>query len=179
LGHWNFTTSTHDNSLPPPPHSSPAINDEWFLISFIPLPEGAPVCSENVTGATIEGATRRYTCEITYKGDITPKMQWKDRINNIDDIIDESDPDADLVKTSIDVAGSQDSNGEMYECLTYFSPPESPGDDFHPDAPTYTSNYEPDANEVNCKSCCMSNVQSRVVFGYLCVSDYQLLKKSH
>ena len=94
-----------------------------------------------------------FTCEVSYKGQFHPVMEWSIggfRISE-DDIIDESIA-GQLTKTSIVVEASADKLGYKYQCETKFNPPDAPGEDFADNAPNYTYDFETDALDIHCNN---------------------------
>ena len=91
-----------------------------------------------------------YTCDVEYRGDIWPKMQWSGPLQSMDDVDDDS-IDGERAKTSILVTAEMGNNGVTHRCLTYFNAPENPGTNYATNTPAYEYPYNSPPLVVHCE----------------------------
>ena len=108
-----------------------------------------PICTANMTNPVLQGDVIAYTCEVSYRGGLKPKVVWLDP-HRLDSIIDESIP-GERVKKTIIVTAGVGSNGRIYKCRIYFNPPNDPGAYSATNAPAYEYYYKSPALDVRCK----------------------------
>ena len=100
--------------------------------------------------ALLEGEVIMYTCDVEYRGNIRPRMQWSDPLRSIDDIIDDS-VNGERTKNSIFVTAEVGNNGLIHKCHTYFNAPESPSTDYAKNAPAYKYDYTSPPLVIHCE----------------------------
>ena len=91
-----------------------------------------------------------YTCDVEYRGDTWPQMQWSNRLQSIDDV-DDNSVDGERTKISIVVTAEVANNGWTHDCHTYFNAPQNPGTDYATNAPAYEYDYTSPPLVVHCK----------------------------
>jgi len=105
-----------------------------------------PQCSVNMTRVSMENDIIQYTCQMQYRGDIPPKMEWSHNGNSVQNsqLLDES-VSGQEVKVSIIVDATLDRVGDIYQCNTFFEHPDVDAKDFAKNAPDYRHTYVADA----------------------------------
>ena len=119
-------------------------------MSLVEMAESNPVIIMNFTGPVVEGENITYTCQVTYRGNLLPKMQWSTNLMSINDTIDESVP-GQSTKVTIKVKAETVNNGWVYKCLTYFDAPVNPGVGYATNAPSYEYQYQSTPLVVHCE----------------------------
>ena len=155
------------------------------FITFI-FAEADPICILNLTGISVEGEFIMFTCQVRYKGELPPVMEWFDPGSKIPDenIIDESIA-GQLTKTSIVIVATPDKLQDVYRCETKFRAPDAPDEGYAGNAPAYTNAFQADPLDIHCK---YGAINVQIVFksfiitfmnpfttNYLkCILDYKL-----
>lgn len=92
------------------------------------------------------------TCDVTYKGRWSPRMNWK--VNGepyVGDIVNETVGTS--VKQSIVIEVQPRNDGDLFTMDTNFAEPTDTGDEEANNAPAYTHSYPFDVLVVSCKCC--------------------------
>jgi hypothetical protein len=72
----------------------------------------------------VDGEFIEFSCERMYRGNFTPKMQWKD-LSSGEDIKAKDESSMGTVKFSIVVEIKPSHNGDSFTCHTYFHKPQT------------------------------------------------------